>query len=55
MFLQNILLTMFWFKWLELFSTQKDTVKSKYLLVQSHTSHTDTKLKDFKSREATYV
>jgi hypothetical protein len=31
------------FAWLEIFHTEKDTIKSKNLLVQSHTSHTDTK------------
>ena len=36
---------MYWFKWLEIFSTEKDTIKSKNLLVQSHASHTDTKLR----------
>lgn len=45
----------YWFKWLEIFNTEKDTIKSKNLLVQSHTSHTDTKLKDFRIREAIYV
>lgn len=44
-----------WFKWLQFFNTEKDTVKSKSLLVQSHTSHSDTKLKDFKNAEAIYV
>lgn len=46
---------MYWFKWLQLFSAEKDTLKSKRLLVQSHTSHCDTKLKDFKIREAIYI
>ncbi|UVE41630.1 hypothetical protein KTC92_03880 [Clostridium sp. CM027] len=46
---------MYWFKWLEFFKTEKDTEKSKHLLVQSHTSHSDTKLKDFKIREAIYM
>ncbi len=46
---------MYWFKWLEIFNTEKDTIKSKNLLVQSHTSHIDTKLKDFRVREAIYV
>lgn len=46
---------MHWFKWLAIFNTDKDTIKSKNLLVQSHTSHTDTKLKDFKVREAIFV
>jgi hypothetical protein len=42
-------------KWLEIFNTEKDTIKSKNLLVQSHTSHIDTKLKDFRIKEAIYV
>ena len=46
---------MYWFKWLQFFNTEKDTVKTKHLLVQSHTSHSDTKLKDFKIREAIYI
>jgi transposase-like protein len=46
---------MYWFKWLQIFNTEKDTIKSKNLLVQSHTSHIDTKLKDFRVREAIYV
>jgi transposase-like protein len=46
---------MYWFKWLEVFNTEKDTVKSKNLLVQSHTCLSDTKLKDFRCREAIYI
>jgi transposase-like protein len=46
---------MHWFKWLEIFNTEKDIVKSKQLLVQSHTTHIDTKIKDFKTREAIFV
>lgn len=46
---------MYWFKWLEIFNTEKDILKSKNLLVQSHTSHTDTKLKDFRIRKAIYI
>jgi transposase-like protein len=46
---------MYWFKWLQLFKTEKDSVKSKHLLVHAHTSHSDTKLKDFKTRKAIYV
>ena len=34
------------------FYTEEATVKTKHLLVQSHASHFDTKLKDFKIREA---
>ena len=45
----------YWFKWLEFFKTEKDTVKTKHLLVQTHSSLSDTKLKDFKIREAIYI
>ncbi|MFT9497819.1 IS1595 family transposase [Anaerosolibacter sp.] len=46
---------MYWFKWLQYFDTEKDTIKSRHLMVQSHTSHCDTKLKDFKIRKAIFV
>ena len=46
---------MYWFKWLEVFNTEKDTVKSKNLLIQFHTCHSDTKLKDFRFRETIYI
>lgn len=46
---------MYWFKWLQFFNTEKDTVKSKHLLVQSHTSHSDTKIRDFKIRQANFI
>jgi hypothetical protein len=42
-------------KWLEIFNTEKDTIKSKNLLVQSHTAHTDTKLKDFRTKQTIYI
>lgn len=46
---------MYWFKWFQFFYTEKDTVKTKHLLVQSYISHSDTKLKYFKIREAIYI
>ncbi len=46
---------MYWFKWLELFKTEKDDIKRKQLIVHAHTSHTDTKIKDFKTRQAIFV
>ncbi|MBX4260907.1 hypothetical protein KTC96_06120 [Clostridium estertheticum] len=46
---------MYWFKWLEFFKTEKDTTKTKDLLVQTHSSLSNTKLKDFKIREAIYI
>lgn len=46
---------MYWFRWLQLFDTEKDTIKSKHLLVQSHSSYSDTRVRNFKTREAIYV
>lgn len=46
---------MYWFKWLQYFNDEKDTVKGKQLMVQSHTSHCDTRIKDFKTRIPNYV
>ncbi len=46
---------MYWFKRLELFKTEKDTVKTKNLLVQTNSSFSDTKLKDFKIRKTIYT
>lgn len=45
---------MYLFKWLEIFNTEKDTIKIKSLLVQSHTSHTDTRIKNFKTKVPVY-
>jgi len=42
---------MYWFKWLQIFDTEKNTIKSKHLLVQSHTWHINKILKDFRFRE----
>ena len=36
------------------YNSKKD-IKSKNLLIQSHTCHSDTKLKDFRFREAIYI
>ncbi len=46
---------MYWFKWIELFKTEKDTIRCKRLFVQSHSSYSKTKIKDFKEREAIYI
>lgn len=46
---------MYWFKWIELFETEKDTIRCKRLFVQSHSSYSKTKIKDFKEREAIYI
>lgn len=46
---------LYWFKWLCYFNAEKDAEKSKHLFIHSHTAHTDTKLNDFKIREALFV
>lgn len=46
---------MYWFKWLQLFNTETDTNKCKHLLAQSHTSLSDTQLKDFKIRKSIFI
>jgi transposase-like protein len=46
---------MCWFKWLQLFNTEKDAAKVKDLLVQSHTAYSGTKIDDFKTRKAIYM
>ena len=45
----------YWFKWIELFKTEKDIVRCKRLFVQSHTSYSNTQIKDFKTRTAIYI
>ncbi len=45
----------YWFKWLEVFNTEKDTIKSKNILAHSHTSLSDAKLKEIRIREAIYT
>lgn len=46
---------MHWFKWLQVFNTEKDMVRIKHLIAQSHTTHTDTKTKGFSSRERIFA
>lgn len=46
---------MYWFKWIELFKTDKDSMKCKRLFVQSHTSYSNTKIEDFKNRKPLYI
>ena len=46
---------MYWFKWLQFFNEDKDTIESKKLLVHSHTSYTDTKIEDFKFKKPIYI
>lgn len=46
---------MCWGRWVQIFSTEKNTEKRELLLMQSHTSHSDRKIKDFRIRELIYV
>ena len=46
---------MYWFKWIELFKTDKDAMKCKRLFIQSHASYSNTQIKDFKNRRPLYI
>lgn len=46
---------MHWFKWLQFFNTENDIIKCKHLLAQSHTSLSDTQLKDFKIGKSIFI
>lgn len=46
---------MYWFKWIELFETEKDIVRCKRLFVQSHTSYSNTQIKNFKTITSIYI
>jgi len=45
----------YWLKWLQLFNTERDIIKSKNLMIHSNTAHIDTKIKDFKDRQPIYI
>jgi hypothetical protein len=44
-----------WFKWLQIFDTDKEIVKAKNFMVQSNVTHSYIKVKDLKNREPMYV
>lgn len=44
-----------WFKWLQTFTNEKEVIKAKHLLVNSSTKLTDTRLEQYKTREAIYI
>lgn len=46
---------MYWFKWIELFKTEKDSIRCKKLFVQSHIYYSKTQVKDFKEIKAIYI
>lgn len=46
---------MYWFKWLELFENDKETVKVKNFMVQCNVAHAFTKTTEFRERKPIYV
>lgn len=44
-----------WFKWLQIFDTDKEIIKAKNFIVQSNVAHSYIKIKDLKNREPMYV
>ena len=46
---------MYWFKWLQLFEHDKESVKIKNFMVQCNVANSYTKVKEFKEREPVFV
>ena len=44
-----------WFKWLRLFETDRDSIKTKNFIVQSNVVYSYTKIKDFKLRTPEFM
>gem|GEM_PF-4901949 len=44
-----------WFKWLQIFDTDKEIIKAKNFIIQSNVTHSYIKIKDLKNREPVYV
>lgn len=44
-----------WFKWLQIFDTDKEIIKAKNFMFQSNVTHSYIKIKDLKNREPMYV
>lgn len=44
-----------WFKWLHVFDTEKEMVKTKNFIIQSNVTHSYIRVKDLKNREPLYV
>ena len=44
-----------WFKWLQIFNTDKEIIKAKNFIVQSNVAHSYIKVKDLKYREPIYI
>jgi len=46
---------LYWFKWLQNFSTEKESVRTKNFIVQSNIPYSYTKVTDFKERQLIFV
>ncbi len=46
---------LYWFKWLQLFETDKEVVKIKNFMVQCNVAHAYTRITDFKEREPIFI
>ena len=47
--------SMQWFKWLRVFETDRDSIKTKNFIVQSNVAYSYTKIKDFKLRTPEFM
>ena len=46
---------LYWFKWLRIFESDKDSIKTKNFIVQSNVAYSYTKIKDFKLRTPEFM
>lgn len=46
---------MHWFKWLRIFESDKDSIKTKNFIVQSNVTYAYTKVKDFRLRAPQFI
>ena len=44
-----------WFKWLRIFETDRDSIKTKNFIVQSNVAYSYTRIKDFKLRTPQFM
>ena len=52
---KSISIYMQWFKWLRVFETDRDSIKTKNFIVQSNVAYSYTKIKDFKLRTPEFM
>ena len=44
-----------WHKWINTFSTEKETIRNKNLIVHSNIAHSYTMVKEFKERQPIFI